>query len=75
MAKRNYIKDYQELPKFAERYIGKRTLECIDEYSEKRKCVHHRIAKAFWNLVEDKVINVEFISGLAFIISINDYQK
>lgn len=36
---RNTARDYKELPKFAQGYIGKPTLQCIEDYAAKRKIV------------------------------------
>ena len=36
---RDYSRDYKELPVFAEKYIGKRAVDCIDAYAKKRRVV------------------------------------
>jgi hypothetical protein len=33
---------------FAQKYVGRRAVECIEAYARKRKIVDHRAAKAFW---------------------------
>jgi hypothetical protein len=68
---RNYKRDYEELPKFALKYIGRTTLECIEDYAAKRKVVSHRIGSAFWDLVDRKCIEIETISGICYIVKIN----
>lgn len=60
---RDYARDYRELPKFAEQFKGKTTMECIEAYAHKRKIVEHRAGKAFWNLADDGIIRVETLEN------------
>lgn len=53
---RNYAKDYQELPLFADKHKGATALQVIEEYARKRKVVSHRIGATFWELVEQGII-------------------
>ncbi len=65
---RNYKRDYEELPKFAEDFIGETAVACIEAYAAKRRIVEHRAATAFWNLVDDGQISVkEGASGISYI--------
>lgn len=64
---RDYQRDYTELVGFSKAYQGKTTLQCIEDYSRKRKIVCHRTGKAFWSLVDQGKINVEEIDGICFI--------
>ena len=64
---RNYKRDYEELPGFAKKYVGKAAIECIEAYAAKRKMVSHRAGSAFWELVDDGAISVTQINGLYFI--------
>ena len=64
---RNYKRDYEELPGFASTFIGKTTLECIEAYATKRKIASHRAGKAFWDLVDDGEIAVNYKGGIAYI--------
>ncbi len=57
---RNYKRDYEELPKFAQKYIGEPSANCIEAYAKKRGIVLHRAGKAFWNLVDDGIIKVKY---------------
>jgi len=65
---RDYARDYRELPKFAEQFKGKTTMECIEAYARKRKIVEHRAGKAFWNLADDGIIRVEGVEGGQYLI-------
>lgn len=65
---RDTARDYRELPKFAQGYIGKPTLQCIEDYAAKRKIVSNRAGKAFWSLVDDGEISVcKATNGLFYI--------
>jgi hypothetical protein len=55
---RNTARDYAEIAKFAETFVGKRAIECITTYARKRKIVDHRAAKAFWSKVDSGIVTV-----------------
>ena len=58
MPKQDIKRDYAEIVEFAEGYIGKRAIECIEAYARKRRIVEHRAGKAFWGKADDGEIIV-----------------
>ena len=55
---RDYKRDYQELPEFSKKYNNCEASECIESYAKKRKIVIHRVAKCFWDLVDQGKIPI-----------------
>jgi hypothetical protein len=45
---RNIARDYAEIVAFAQQFVGKRAIDCIQAYARKRKIVDRRAGKAFW---------------------------
>ena len=64
---RDYKRDYNELPDFSKKYIGYRTLTCIEEYAKLRKIVEHRVGSAFWSLVDEGKIKVTQVGQYYYI--------
>lgn len=66
---RNYKRDWEELPKFAQSFKGEKAIDCIEAYAEKRRIVLHRAAKAFWDLVDcGEIETAEKSDGYEYII-------
>jgi hypothetical protein len=67
MAKQNIARDYAEIVSWAERYKGRPTLECIQDYAKHRRMGTHRAGKAFWDKADAGEISIVLVSGIAFI--------
>lgn len=63
MPKQDIKRDYAEIVAFAEAYIGRPTIDCIEAYSQKRRIVSHRAGRAFWDKVDDGEIKLRPIGA------------
>lgn len=72
---RDYKRDYSEIVKFAEKFIGKDSNECMDAYTAKRKMVWYRTARAFWAKVEEGSIQGHYDANDRDVFQITGVMK